>query len=246
MLFDLRSRRRKNAVRVIYIGLAVVMVVGLVLFGVGTGASGLLNNGSGSSGHTGSTSNQVKKAREVVDKNPDSPEAWGKLFEAQMINAQSGANVTGKYNEPTKSGKVALMGAAVSWQKYLELTKQKPSSVYAGLAGKAYTTLALTGVDDAWGNAASAWTYMIQSIPAADRASTITPYECLAITSYAGKQPAKAALAAAQAKQIAKETHYGVALSSELTEALAASKKSTKEASEYALSLCSTMHETTT
>ena len=45
MLFDLRSRGRRRAVRVIYVGLAVLMFGGLVLFGVGAGngLGGLLN-----------------------------------------------------------------------------------------------------------------------------------------------------------------------------------------------------------
>ena len=46
MLFDLRGRGRRNTVRVIYIGLAVLIGVGLVGFGVGGGfgGGGILNS----------------------------------------------------------------------------------------------------------------------------------------------------------------------------------------------------------
>ncbi len=54
MLFDLRSRGRRRTVQAVYLGLAVLMGGGLILFGVGSGngGGGLLNaftgNGSGS------------------------------------------------------------------------------------------------------------------------------------------------------------------------------------------------------
>jgi hypothetical protein len=242
MLFDLRSRGRKTAVRVIYLSLAAIMIVGLVLFGVGTGASGILNNSNGGGGTNGnSTGKQVQKAMKQVQDNPDSSAAWASLYEAQMINAQSGGNVTGSHNEPTKPGVHALKAAELSWQKYLKLTNEKPNTTYSSLAGKMYTTLALTGASGAWDDAASAWQYMIQSIPSSQKGSLITPYQCLALTSYAGKQTQKAELAAAQAKQLAKQAKIGVALTSQLTESLAAAKKSTRSAAQYALAYCSTM-----
>ena len=53
MLFDLRSRGRRRTVQGVYLGLAVLIGGGLVLFGVGAGngLGGLLNafNGGGSS-----------------------------------------------------------------------------------------------------------------------------------------------------------------------------------------------------
>jgi hypothetical protein len=38
MLFDLRSRGRRRTVQAVYLGLAVLMGGGLILFGVGTGS----------------------------------------------------------------------------------------------------------------------------------------------------------------------------------------------------------------
>jgi len=66
MLFDLRSRHRRRAVKVMYSALALLMGGGLVLFGVGTGQSGggLLNafGGGGSSG----AQNQVVSQEETA------------------------------------------------------------------------------------------------------------------------------------------------------------------------------------
>src|SRR4051794_41978159 len=51
MLFDLRGRGRRRAVRIIYLGLAVLMGGGLVLFGIGGATSGgLLDAIQGNSG----------------------------------------------------------------------------------------------------------------------------------------------------------------------------------------------------
>jgi hypothetical protein len=241
MLFDLRSRRRKNVVRVIYLGLAALMIVGLVLFGVGTGASGLLNNGNGGGGSNGTTNTQVKKAEAAVKQHPNSASAWGSLYEAQMINAQSGTNVTGTSGEPTRSGVKALKAAAVSWQKYLALTNQKPSLVLAEYAGKMYTTLALTNTSGAWNDATDSWQYAIQATPASQPGSLITPYECAALTGYAGKQTQNATLAAARAEQLAKKIHESVADTAQLKEALVGAKKATKTAAEGALATCSTL-----
>ncbi len=56
MLFDLRSKGRRRTMQVVYIGLAILLASGLVLFGIGTGTGGggLLGGLSGS----GSSNNQ--------------------------------------------------------------------------------------------------------------------------------------------------------------------------------------------
>ena len=48
MLFDLRGRHRRRAVKVIYVGLALLIGVGLIGFGIGggLGGGGLLNAAS--------------------------------------------------------------------------------------------------------------------------------------------------------------------------------------------------------
>src|SRR3954447_19510064 len=74
MLFDLRGRRRR-AVQVTYLFLALLMGGGLVLFGVGGSVSGGLldafKGGGGSSGDS-AIQDKVKKEEERLAKNPQS------------------------------------------------------------------------------------------------------------------------------------------------------------------------------
>ena len=53
MLFDVRGRHRKNAIKVIYVFLAILMGGGLVLFGIGGATNGglvdAITQGGGSS-----------------------------------------------------------------------------------------------------------------------------------------------------------------------------------------------------
>ena len=52
MLFDLRGRHRRRAVKIIYVGLALLLGVGLIGFGIGGGfgGGGLLNAASENEG----------------------------------------------------------------------------------------------------------------------------------------------------------------------------------------------------
>ena len=95
MLFDLQSRGRRNFVKVIYLGLAILMGGGLVLFGIGTGTGGggLLDvfNGGGSS-TSAQVSSPEKKAAERSDCNPQDPQAWADLARARYQTAGLGEN----------------------------------------------------------------------------------------------------------------------------------------------------------
>ena len=89
MLFDLRSRGRRRTVQVVYIGLAILIGAGLVLFGVGTGSSGgglfggLTGSGSSISGDAAVTS-QVKAALARTKRDPNSAAAWAALVNARF------------------------------------------------------------------------------------------------------------------------------------------------------------------
>ena len=82
MLFDLRSRGRRRTVQVVYLGLALILGGGLILFGVGAGngIGGLLNaftgNGSGNS-QSQAISQQEKNALKQIKLNPNDAAAWG-------------------------------------------------------------------------------------------------------------------------------------------------------------------------
>jgi hypothetical protein len=190
MLFDLRSRGRRRTVQAVYLGLAVLMGGGLVLFGVGTGSGvgGLLNafTGNGSSKQSAIISSAEKTALKQTQKNPSNPAAWAALETARYQNASSsGFNTnTGTY---TDAGKKELANATGAWQKYLTLTKA-PSNDLAIFAGNAYAALGQ------YANSASAWEIATES-----DSSSVKSFECLAMTAYAANQTRKGDLAATKA-----------------------------------------------
>src|SRR6202012_1597305 len=142
MLFDLRSRGRRRTVQAVYLGLAVLMGGGLVLFGVGAGngLGGLLNafNGGGSSsGQKSVVSAQEKAAIKQTQLNPNNPQAWASLLQARWTSAGQGSNFNSSTGQYTKSGLNELGLATQAWQKYLKLSKT-PDPDLAVLAARAY------------------------------------------------------------------------------------------------------------
>lgn len=189
MLFDLRGRGRRRTVQVIYLGLAIILGGGLVLFGVGTGSGngGLLNAfGGGSNNQSSIISSAEKTALKQTQKNPSDPAAWAALETARYQNASSSGfnSATGTY---TNAGKKELAKATDAWQKYLTLTKS-PGNDLAIFAGNAYGALGQ------YSNSAAAWEVATQS-----DASSVKSFECLAMTAYAAQQTRKGDLAAAKA-----------------------------------------------
>jgi hypothetical protein len=130
MLFDLRGRGRRRTVRVIYLGLAVIFLLGFVGFGVGVGGSGgglfnalTENNGGGSASFAG----KVEAAQKRVKREPSNPQAWGLLIEAQLHQASEekySDTSTGQY---TSAGKELLRKISSSWTSYLNLVPHNPS-----------------------------------------------------------------------------------------------------------------------
>src|SRR5437588_423084 len=193
MLFDLRSRGRRRTVQVVYLGLALLMGGGLVLFGVGAGngLGGLLNaftGGGSGNNQSQAVSQQEKTALRETRQNPNNAAAWAALLNARWINATSNTN---DYNQSTgtftDAGKKELTNATDAWQRYLTLTKN-PDPNLAVLAARAYAQ-----VGD-YGNASSAWEIQSLANPSAAKG-----YECLAATAYAAKQTRKGDLALAKA-----------------------------------------------
>lgn len=185
MLFDLRSRGRRRTVQVVYLGLAILIGGGLVLFGVGTGSGGggLLNGlaGSGSSQQNALLNGQEKTALKAVKANPSSASAWGQLLTARWATASSDySSATGTY---TTAGKQKLAQVADAWQHYSSLTKS-PDTTIATLAGRAYNALG------EYSGGASAWEAVAASAP-----GDTTGYQCLAVTAYAAKETRKGDLA---------------------------------------------------
>ena len=192
MLFDLRSKGRRRTVQAVYLGLAILIGGGLVLFGVGTGSGngGLLNafggGGGGSSNQNSALNSQEKAALKQTQKDPTNPAAWLALETARYQNASS-SGFDQSTNTYTTAGKAELAKAGEAWQKYVTLVKT-PSNEAAILAANAYATLGQ------YANSAAAWEYATEA-----DASSVKSFEFLAMTSYAAQQTRKGDLAAAKA-----------------------------------------------
>jgi hypothetical protein len=192
MLFDLRSRGRRRTVQVVYLGLALLMGGGLVLFGVGTGNGngGLLNafSGGGSSSAQGQAlSSQEKAALKQTRLNPHDPNAWAALVSARWDSASTGANYDSATGSFTVSGKKKLADTVDAWQRYLQLTKS-PNSTLAILAARAYGALGkFSGEAGAW------------EIQSAANPTVAHGYECLAASAYAAGQTREGDLALSKA-----------------------------------------------
>ena len=129
MLFDLRGRGRRSTVRVIYIGLAAIFLLGFVGLGVGGGfgSSGILSSltNSGEGGGSTSFASEIKNDRKLTQKQPNNPAAWAKLAKDFLHEAGSEAYVTTTGTETSK-GKELLKQASQAWTSYIALNPAKP------------------------------------------------------------------------------------------------------------------------
>jgi hypothetical protein len=142
MLFDLRGRHRRRAVKVIYIGLAALIGGGLILFGIGTGGGGgggLLNVAGENEGSGGTSfAGQIEKYEKTIKKQPNNVAAWEKLTLAQLHEAGGEAYVNATTGVPTAKGKELFSQASRSWESYLALNPPKPSTELAKLMVRVY------------------------------------------------------------------------------------------------------------
>jgi hypothetical protein len=201
MLFDLRSRGRRTTVRIIYGSLAVLMVVGLVGLGIGTGSTGGILDASqnGSSGGGNQVSNTaLKKALDAVKKKPSAAN-WANVMTARWSDAGSGNNYDSTTGAYTASGKKQLQDGADAWLEYLKVAtpSEKTGTTFlqnSFLAAEIYQAL------QQYTNETTAWNYAVQASGGGQQA--YKPYLCLALSSYAAKQTAKGNLAAAEAVKL--------------------------------------------
>jgi hypothetical protein len=142
VLFDLKGRRRR-VIQATYLGLAILMGGGLVLFGIGGDVSGGLFDAF--SDRTGST-NQVVEDRiedneKAVQEDPRDKQALQELVRDwySLASTEADAN-TGQY---TEQGLERLANADEAWQAYLETEQKKPEASLASLMVQVYTPTAL-------------------------------------------------------------------------------------------------------
>ena len=134
MLFDLRGRHRRRLVRVIYIGLAVLIGVGLVGFGIGggLGGGGIFSAASGGeSGGGTSYAAQVKKYRKETATQPKNPAGWENLAKVLLLEAGREEYVNPSTGVVSKKGKELFKQASEAWSGYLALNPPKTNGELA-------------------------------------------------------------------------------------------------------------------
>jgi len=134
MLFDLRSRGRRTTVKVIYTGLAILIGVGLVGFGIGggLGASGLFNALGTNNGSSQSTfSSQIAKDQKVTREHPNSAAAWDQLATDLYRQAGTGSNYNTTSDQFTTQSHGLLQQISQAWQQYLTLNPNNPDPTLA-------------------------------------------------------------------------------------------------------------------
>ncbi|HEV7216433.1 MAG TPA: hypothetical protein VGP33_15055 [Chloroflexota bacterium] len=193
MLFDLRSRGRRRTVQAVYLGLAIILGGGLVLFGVGAGngIGGLLNafkGGGSSSNQTAAVSQQEKAALKATLTNPNSAAAWAALVQARWSQVRSStADLNPNTGQFTAAGKKELSSLTQDYQRYKQLA-HTPDPNVAILAARA----AQYAGD--YAASTSAWTDISAASP-----NEATAYECLAANAYAAGQTRTGDLASQKA-----------------------------------------------
>jgi hypothetical protein len=128
MLFDLRGRGRRTTIRVIYVGLALLIGVGLIGFGIGTGGSGggILNASNNHEGGSGpSYEREIKTYQKLTTQQPGNTAAWEKLMNAQLHQAGGEAYVT--RTGATSKGKELFAQVSQAWNRYIALNPPHPS-----------------------------------------------------------------------------------------------------------------------
>jgi predicted Zn-dependent protease len=193
MLFDLQSRRRRNAVKFIYGGLALLFGAGLVLFGVGTGTSGnglfdLFNNNGSST--KSQVSAQEKRADRAVRLNPSDAAAWLTLARLRY----QGANFDQTTGAFTADSQGQLTKATQAWNRYLALKPAHPDPNVARMMVNAYTQAG--GLNDP-GSAADTMELVTSAQPSAQT------FGVLAQLAYNAGQIRKGDLATARAIALA-------------------------------------------
>jgi len=146
MLFDLRGRGRRRTVRFIYTGLAILMGVGLVGFGVGSVGSGggLFNVAANNEGsNAASFANQIKKYEKLTKTQPHNVKAWEGLTK-NLLHEAGGEGFITSTGVITSKGKALLGRASQAWTSYIALNPPKPSAELAQLVfNDVYSEVAL-------------------------------------------------------------------------------------------------------
>ena len=181
MLFDLRARGRRRAIKVIYLFLALLMGGGLIFFGIGGSTDSSLTK-------------QVDKYRKAVRLSPQDAKAWAALTRAQYQVAGIGDNYDQNAGTFTAKGRQALVSVEHSWDRYLALSPSKPNPDLASLMVQAFSPTGLSRPAKA---------VAAQEVVVDARPPSAGLYSTLAVLAYAAGQTRKGDLAAGKAVSLA-------------------------------------------
>ena len=181
----------------VYLGLAILLGGGLVLFGVGAGngIGGILNafTGNGSGGAQGQAVSAAGEGR--AEGHPAEPQQRRRVGRARVRRAgprppRNSANYNSNTGQFTAAGKkeLAALGHGLA---ALPGADQAPDANTAILAARAYAKLGN------YSNAAGAWETVAAANP-----NEASAFECLAVNSYAASDTRKGDLAAAKAESL--------------------------------------------
>jgi hypothetical protein len=143
MLFDLQGKR-KRAVQVIYLGLAILMAVGLVGLGIGGSANGGIFDALGIGGDGGSGDpqyqEQIDKANEALASDPKDQRALVDLTRYEFLAARDASEVdeTTGQRIPTADAIDHYENSVDAWERYLATNPKPPDDDVASLAIQAY------------------------------------------------------------------------------------------------------------
>ncbi len=205
MLFDLRGKR-KRVIQVIYVGLALLMGVGLVGLGIGGDASGGIFDalGIGSSGTQQSDpayDRQIEEAEATLAENPKDQRALLKLARTHFLAAQT-ALETDDQGQPVlnEDALAEYRAAGEAWERYLATDPKKPDDGVATLMMRAYSTIA--GTDTArvatdLEQAYKAARIVAEARPSVGSYTQLAVYAYLANQAKAGEEAERKALAEA-------------------------------------------------
>lgn len=142
MLFDIRGRR-KRVIQIIYVGLALLMGGGLILFGIGGGTNGGLFDALGIGGGGGSSDpqfdNRIARAEQTLATSPHDEKALLALAETHYLKAQTALGVNDQGQQQITDEAKAEYGDSIdAWEKYLHTKPKEPDDSVAALVLNAY------------------------------------------------------------------------------------------------------------
>jgi hypothetical protein len=223
MLFDLKGKR-KRTVQVTYLGLAILMGAGLVLFGIGSSVNGglgdLFKGGNGSNKANETIQKKIDAAQKTLQRDPKNQPALIAVTKGhyQLATANADANTS----EFTAKSRPDLVAATQSWKRYEGIAKKPDASLtqtmiqaYDGLANLETETAKAQawwkGAADAAElhaanlNKAQAYIVLVQfaTLAGEDRKATLAASKAIALAPKSQKKAAKQAVA--QAKTTAQQ-----------------------------------------